>query len=47
VNIPIVVRLDGTNAAEAKTILDNSNHKNIKAATTLKNGAELVKSLVG
>ncbi len=47
VNIPIVVRLDGTNAAEAKTILDNSNLKNIKAATNLKNCAELVKSLVG
>ncbi|BEJ73058.1 ADP-forming succinate--CoA ligase subunit beta [Campylobacter jejuni] len=47
VNIPIVVRLDGTNVAEAKTILDNSNLKNIKAATNLKNGAELVKSLVG
>ncbi|HEF7987176.1 TPA: ADP-forming succinate--CoA ligase subunit beta [Campylobacter jejuni] len=47
INIPIVVRLDGTNAAEAKTILDNSNLKNIKAATNLKNGAELVKSLVG
>ncbi|ECL6439163.1 ADP-forming succinate--CoA ligase subunit beta [Campylobacter jejuni] len=47
VNIPIVVRLDGTNAAKAKTILDNSNLKNIKAATNLKNGAELVKSLVG
>ncbi|EFB5302139.1 ADP-forming succinate--CoA ligase subunit beta [Campylobacter jejuni] len=47
VNIPIVVRLDGTNAAETKTILDNSNLKNIKAATNLKNGAELVKSLVG
>ncbi|OEV45258.1 ADP-forming succinate--CoA ligase subunit beta [Campylobacter jejuni] len=47
VNIPIIVRLDGTNAAEAKTILDNSNLKNIKAATNLKNGAELVKSLVG
>ncbi|MFY4724846.1 ADP-forming succinate--CoA ligase subunit beta [Campylobacter jejuni] len=47
VNIPIVVRLDGTNAAEAKAILDNSNLKNIKAVTNLKNGAELVKSLVG
>ncbi len=47
VNIPIVVRLDGTNAAEAKTILDNSNLKNIKAAINLKNGAELVKSLIG
>lgn len=47
VNIPIVVRLDGTNATEAKAILDNSNLKNIKAATNLKNGAELVKSLVG
>ncbi|EJI2064662.1 ADP-forming succinate--CoA ligase subunit beta [Campylobacter coli] len=47
VNIPIVVRLDGANAAEAKAILDSSNLKNIKAATNLKNGAELVKSLVG
>ncbi|EKS1621307.1 ADP-forming succinate--CoA ligase subunit beta [Campylobacter coli] len=47
VNIPIVVRLDGTNAVEAKAILDSSNLKNIKAATNLKNGAELVKSLVG
>ncbi|HED7882034.1 TPA: ADP-forming succinate--CoA ligase subunit beta [Campylobacter coli] len=47
VNTPIVVRLDGTNAAEAKAILDSSNLKNIKAATNLKNGAELVKSLVG
>ncbi|EDO9241615.1 ADP-forming succinate--CoA ligase subunit beta [Campylobacter coli] len=47
VNIPIVVRLDGTNAAEAKAILDSSNLKNIKATTNLKNGAELVKSLVG
>ena len=47
VNIPIVVRLDGTNAAEAKAIVDSSNLKNIKAATNLKNGAELVKSLVG
>ncbi|EOI3074859.1 ADP-forming succinate--CoA ligase subunit beta [Campylobacter jejuni] len=47
VNIPIVVRLDGTNTAEAKAILDSSNLKNIKAATNLKNGAELVKSLVG
>ncbi|EOH3073962.1 TPA: ADP-forming succinate--CoA ligase subunit beta [Campylobacter coli] len=47
VNIPIVVRLDGTNAAEAKAILDSSNLKNIKAATNLKNGAELIKSLVG
>ncbi|MBM0637637.1 ADP-forming succinate--CoA ligase subunit beta [Campylobacter sp. VicNov18] len=47
VNIPIVVRLDGTNAAEAKAILENSNLKNIKAASDLKNGAELVKSLVG
>lgn len=46
VNVPIVVRLDGTNAKEAKEILDNSNLKNIKAALDLKNGAQLVKSLV-
>ena len=47
VNVPIVVRLDGTNAAEAKEILENSKLKNIKAATSLKEGAALVKSLVG
>lgn len=46
VNVPVVVRLDGTNAKEAKEILEKSNLKNIKAATDLKNGAELVKSLV-
>ena len=46
VNIPIVVRLDGTNAPEAKAILEKSNLKNIKAAVDLKSGAELVKSLV-
>lgn len=46
VNVPIVVRLDGTNAKEAKEILDNSKLKNIKAALDLKNGAQLVKSLV-
>lgn len=47
VNVPIVVRLDGTNAKEAKEILENSQLKNIKAATSLKDGAALVKSLVG
>ncbi|MDO4673902.1 ADP-forming succinate--CoA ligase subunit beta [Campylobacter sp.] len=47
VNVPIVVRLDGTNATEAKEILENSKLKNIKAATSLKEGAALVKSLVG
>ncbi|KAA6225515.1 MULTISPECIES: ADP-forming succinate--CoA ligase subunit beta [unclassified Campylobacter] len=46
VNVPVVVRLDGTNAAEAKAILENSNLTNVKAATDLKSGAELVKSLI-
>lgn len=46
INIPVVVRLDGTNAKEAKAILDNSNLTNLKAAQSLKDGAALVKSLV-
>ena len=46
IDIPVVVRLDGTNAKEAKVILDNSGIKNIYAATDFANGAEIVKSLV-
>lgn len=39
VNVPVVVRLDGTNAKEAAEILRNANIKNIISATDLKDGA--------
>ena len=39
VNVPVVVRLDGTNAAEAAVILENANIDNIIAATDLGDGA--------
>jgi succinyl-CoA synthetase beta subunit len=40
VNVPVIVRLDGTNAAEAAEILKNANIKNIIPATDLKDGAQ-------
>jgi len=40
VNVPVVVRLDGTNAAEAAVILDNANIENIISATDLGDGAK-------
>jgi succinyl-CoA synthetase beta subunit len=39
VNVPVVVRLDGTNAEEAAEILRKANIKNIIPATDLKDGA--------
>ncbi len=39
VNVPVVVRLDGTNAEEAAVILDNANIPNIITATDLGDGA--------
>ncbi len=39
VNVPVVVRLDGTNAEEAAEILKNANIKNIIPATDLADGA--------
>jgi len=39
VNVPVIVRLDGTNAEEAAEILRNANIKNIISATDLKDGA--------
>jgi len=39
VNVPVVVRLDGTNAPEAAEILKNANIDNIIAATDLGDGA--------
>ncbi|EDM23696.1 ADP-forming succinate--CoA ligase subunit beta [Caminibacter mediatlanticus] len=40
VNVPVIVRLDGTNAKEAAEILRNANIKNIIPATDLKDGAQ-------
>jgi succinyl-CoA synthetase beta subunit len=42
VNVPVVVRLDGTNAEEAQKILYNSNIKNIIPASDLRDGAKKV-----
>ncbi len=39
VNVPVIVRLDGTNAQEAAEILRNANIKNIIPAENLKDGA--------
>jgi len=39
VRVPVIVRLDGTNAAEASEILRNANIKNIITATDLSDGA--------
>ena len=40
VNVPVVVRLDGTNALEAAEILKNANISNIITATDLEDGAK-------
>ncbi|MCH9813188.1 MAG: ADP-forming succinate--CoA ligase subunit beta, partial [Epsilonproteobacteria bacterium] len=40
VNVPVVVRLDGTNAPEAAEILNNANIANVIAATDLGDGAK-------
>jgi succinyl-CoA synthetase beta subunit len=40
VNVPVIVRLDGTNAIEAAEILRNAGIKNIIAATDLADGAK-------
>ncbi|WP_457560884.1 ADP-forming succinate--CoA ligase subunit beta [Caminibacter sp.] len=40
VNVPVIVRLDGTNAEEAAEILRNANIKNIIPAQDLKDGAQ-------
>jgi len=39
VNVPVIVRLDGTNATEAAVILKNANIDNVIAATDLGDGA--------
>ncbi|HRF56356.1 MAG TPA: succinate--CoA ligase subunit beta, partial [Campylobacterales bacterium] len=40
VGVPVIVRLDGTNAVEAKEILKNSNIPNLIAAESLEDGAK-------
>ena len=40
VNVPVIVRLDGTNALEAAEILRNANINNIITATDLADGAQ-------
>lgn len=45
VNVPIIVRLQGTNAEEAKRIIDNSGLK-VKSAILLQEAADLVRSVV-
>jgi len=45
IEIPIIVRLQGTNAKEGKEIIDNSGLK-VHSAITLQEAADLVKKLV-
>ncbi len=45
INIPVIVRLQGTNAVEAKELIDNSGLK-VHSAVTLQEAADLVKQLV-
>ena len=44
-NVPVIVRLQGTNAKEGKDLIDNSGLK-VHSAITLKEAADLVKELV-
>ena len=44
-NIPVIVRLQGTNAEEAKELIDNSDI-NVRSAVELKEAAELVKQVL-
>lgn len=45
VNVPIIVRLQGTNAVEAKQIIDNSGLK-VRSAILLQEAADLVKEVL-
>ncbi len=45
INVPIIVRLQGTNAEEAKTIIDNSGLK-VYSAIMLQEAADLVKKVL-
>jgi succinyl-CoA synthetase beta subunit len=44
---PIVVRLDGTNAAEGRTILADAGQANIHPVETMLEGAERAVELAG
>jgi succinyl-CoA synthetase beta subunit len=46
VNVPIIVRLQGTNAEEAKAIIDSSGLK-VQSAILLRDAAELVSAAIG
>ena len=46
IKVPVIVRLQGTNAEEAKVIIDESGLK-VKSAITLQEAADQVKSVVG
>lgn len=46
IRVPVIVRLQGTNAAEAKEIIDNSGLK-VLAATSLQEAADKVKEVIG
>lgn len=46
INVPIIVRLQGTNADIAKELIDNSGLE-VKSAVLLKEAADLVKEVVG
>ncbi len=46
INVPIIIRLQGTNAVEAKKIIDDSGLK-VYSAITLQEAADLVKKVVG
>ncbi len=43
-SVPLVVRLDGTNAAEGRAILDAAAHPRIVSAATMPEAAELAAS---
>jgi len=45
INVPIVVRLEGTNAVEARVLLNNSG-LNFEVAGTLKEAAEKVTAIL-
>jgi succinyl-CoA synthetase beta subunit len=46
INVPVIVRLQGTNAIEAKKLIDNSGLK-VHSAVSLQEAADLVKKVIG
>jgi succinyl-CoA synthetase beta subunit len=46
IKVPVLVRLQGTNAEEGKELIDNSGLK-VHSAITLQEAADLVKEVVG